>query len=126
MPIWEVVARVADKIDDLKKDYGNWTEGEGKALAAQSVSAREHLIAHGRPKGLATFRRNITLFFDGPKDSPNDSSSVKSRNKLTRIRCEWIRCLSPHGIISLAAAPPPQSGQEGSCQTMHLFISSRI
>ncbi len=107
MRIWEVVAKVADKIDHLKKDHVKWTEGEGKVLAAQAVSAREHLIAHGRPKGPATFRRNITLFFDGPKDSPIDSSSVKSRNKLTRTRCEWIRCLSPHGIISWAAAFPP-------------------
>ena len=107
MRIWEVVAKVADKIDYLKEDYVQWTEGEGKALAAQAVSARENLVAHGRPKGPATFRRNITLFFDGPKDSPIDSSSVKSRNKLTRTRCEWIRCLSPHGIISWAAAFPP-------------------
>lgn len=107
MRIWEVVAKVADKIDHLKEDYVKWTEEEGKALAAQAVSAREYLIVHGRPKGAATFRRNITLFFDGPKDSPIDSSSVKSRNKLTRTRCEWIRCLSPHGIISWAAAFPP-------------------
>ena len=73
----------------------------------EAVSARENLITHGRPKGPATFRRNIMLFFDGPKDSPIDSPSVKSRNKLTRTRCEWIRCLSPHGIISWAAAFPP-------------------
>ena len=107
MRIWEVVAKVADKIDHLKEDYVKWTEKEGKALTAQAVSAREYLITHGRPKGPATFRRNITLFFDGPKDSPIDSSSVKSRNKLTSTRCEWIRCLSPHGIISWAAAFPP-------------------
>lgn len=107
MRIWEVIAKVADKIDHLKEDYVKWTEEEGKTLAAQAVSAREYLIVHGRPKGPATFRRNITLFFDGPKDSPIDSSSVKSRNKLTRTRCEWIRCLSPHGIISWAAAFPP-------------------
>lgn len=101
MRIWEAVA---DKIDHLKKDYVKWTEGKNKVLAAQTVSAREHLIAHGRSKSSATFRRNITLFFDDFKDSSIDSSSIKSRNKLTRIRCEWIRCLSPHEIISWAAA----------------------
>lgn len=107
MRIWEVIAKIADKIDRLKEDHVKWAGGEGKALAAQAVSAREKLLAHGQPTGPATFRRNITLFFDGPKDSPIDSSSVKSRNKLTRIRCEWIRCLSHHGIISWAAAFPP-------------------
>ena len=40
MRIWEVVAKVADKIDYLKEDYVQWMEGEGKALAAQAVLAR--------------------------------------------------------------------------------------
>ena len=42
MRIWKVVAKVADKIDYLKKDYVQWTEGKGKALAAQAVSARKN------------------------------------------------------------------------------------
>lgn len=113
MRIWEVVAKVADKIDHLKKNYVKWTEEKSKILAIQAVSAREHLIAHERSKGSATFRRNITLFFDDSKDSSIDSSSIKSRNKLTCIRCEWIRCLSSHEIISWAAAFPSTVWTEG-------------
>ncbi len=37
--MWELVAKIADKIDHLKEDYVKWTEEEGKALAAQIVSA---------------------------------------------------------------------------------------
>ncbi|MCJ1344894.1 hypothetical protein MMC31_003099 [Peltigera leucophlebia] len=105
--IWEVIAKIADKIDILKEDRVKWVEKEGETLAAQAVSAREKLLAHGKPPSPATFRRNITLFFDGPKDSPIDPSSAKSKNKLARIRCAQIRCLSHHGIISWAAAFPP-------------------
>ena len=106
MRIWESAAKIADKIDDLKQNSIDWTLGEGKKLAAQAVSAREDIIARGRPRGPAAFRRNFVQFFDGPKDSPIDSSATRSRNKLTRARCELIRCLSPHAIISWAAAFP--------------------
>ena len=106
MRIWEAVTKVADKIDHLKDKSVEWTLREGKALAAQAVSAREDIIARGQPKGPAAFRRNFMHFFDGPKDSPTDSSATRSRNKLTRARCELIRCLSPHAIISWAAAYP--------------------
>lgn len=51
--------------------------------------------------------RDVTLFFEGPINSALDSSAVRSRNKQTSKRCEQIRCLSPSGIISWAAAFPP-------------------
>ncbi len=47
------------------------------------------------------------MFFEGPIDSALDSSAVRSMNKQTCKRCERICCLSPSGIISLAAEFPP-------------------
>lgn len=107
MRIWEVAAKVADKIDHLKEKSIEWTLGEGKVLAAQAVSARVDVIARGRAKSPPIFRRNFVQFFDGPTDSPIDSSATRSRNKLAHARCELIRCLSPHAIITWAAAFSP-------------------
>jgi len=109
----EVAARFSDQVDQLKGEHGDWVEGEGKKLVSRAESARLNLIADGQPKSVATFRRNFTLFFEGPIDSALDSSAVRSRNKQTRKRCERIRCLSPSGIISWAAAFPPTDWTAG-------------
>jgi len=109
----EVTARFSDQIDQLKGEYADWVEGEGKNLVARAESARANLIADGQPKGAATFRRNLTLFFQGPMESALNSSAVRSRNKQTRKRCERICCLSPSGVISWAAAFPPTDWTAG-------------
>jgi len=103
----------ADQIDQFKRDHAGWVEEEGKKLVSRADSARTDLIAVGQPKRLATFRRNFTLFFEGPVDSALHSSAVRSRNNQTRKRCEWIRCLSPSGIVSWAAAFPPTDWTAG-------------
>ena len=100
MHIWKIVVKCDNKIDHLKKDYLKWIKEEVKALMAQAVSVKVNLIAHRQLKGSATFRKNITLFFDDFKNFLINLPSVKSRNKLTHIRCKWIHCLNPHEIIS--------------------------
>ena len=112
--IWEGAAKIANQFDLLKQNSIDWTAKEGNALVTKAVSAREDIVAHGSPKGSATFKRNMVLFFDGPKDSPIDSSSTKSRNRVIRARCESIRYLSPHAIICWAAAVPPTTWAAGS------------
>ncbi|MCJ1479234.1 hypothetical protein MMC13_007919 [Lambiella insularis] len=109
----EVAARFSNQVDQLRGEYVDWAEGEGQRLASRAESACANLIADGQPKSVATFRRNLTLIFQGPVDSALDSSSIRSRNKQTRKRCERIRCLTPGGILSWAAAFPPTDWTAG-------------
>lgn len=120
--ISEVIEVIEDKIDCRKEDHAKWVEADGKPLAARAVSAWQKLLADGRPERVANFSKNITLFFDGPKTYPAiDSSSAKSKNKLTLLRCERIRCLSPQGIISWAAAFAPTAWAGGGKIPDHAF-----
>lgn len=79
----------------------------GRKLIAQAVSTRRDLIATGTLKNRKTFGRNITLFFEGPKDSALDSEAVKARKRVTRERCERISGLCPSLVISWAVAFTP-------------------
>ncbi len=84
------------------------TESEdGRKLIAQAVSVRRNLIATGTLKNRKTFGRNITFFFEGPKDSALDSEAVKARKRVTRERCERISGLCPNLVISWAVAFTP-------------------
>jgi hypothetical protein len=104
----KVAGRFADQINELKEKRARWVREEGaKLLLPAAESAAAELTEKGRPKSLATFRRNITLIFEGPKESNLDSVTKKSRHKLTRKRCEQIRNIKPNGILVLAAAFPP-------------------
>ena len=81
------------------------TESEdGRKLIAQAVSARRDLIATGILKNRKAFGKNITLLFEGPKDSALDSEAVKARKRVTRERCERISGLCPNLVISWAVA----------------------
>ena len=103
----EVAVKFSEVTDHFKDGHTEWLLGEGKRLGNRADLAHADLIATGIPKSLATFRKNLALIFEGPKDSALDSSTVKSRNKQTRARCGRIRCLNPSAIIVWAAAFPP-------------------
>ena len=103
----EMVVKFSEKINCFKDVHADWVVSEGKAFRSRAESARTDLMVGGQPKSLATFKRNLLLVFEGPRDSALDSKSVTSRNKQTRTRCTRIRCLSPSGIITWAAAFPP-------------------
>jgi hypothetical protein len=51
--------------------------------------------------------------FEGPQESNLDSAPDKSRHKLTRKRCEQIRCIKPNGVLVWAAAFPPSTWTAG-------------
>lgn len=103
----KVAGRFADQINELKEERARWAREEGEKLVSVAESAAAELAEKGRPRSLATFRRNITLIFEGPKESNLDSPSDKSRHKLTRKRCEQIRNVKPNEILVWAAAFPP-------------------
>lgn len=93
------------KVEALKRRR---TESEdGRKLIEQAISASRDLIATGTLKNRKTFGRNITLFFEGPKDSALDSEAVKARKRVTRDRCERISGLCPNLVISWAVAFTP-------------------
>lgn len=89
MRILEVIEAIEDKIDRMKEDYIKWIEVDGKTLTARAVSVREKLLANRQLARIANFINNITLIFDSPKTYPDiDSSSAKSKNKLTFLKCK--------------------------------------
>jgi hypothetical protein len=116
----ELAVKFSEQIDHIKGRHAESAVLESENLLARAGSARKDLIADGQPKSLVTFRRNFTLIFGGPKESALDSSSAKSRNKLTRARCERIRCLDPESIVTWAAAFPPTTWTAGSMKD-HVF-----
>jgi hypothetical protein len=79
----EVAVKFSEVTDHFKDGHTEWVLGEGKRLENRADLAHADLIATGIPKSLATFRKNLALIFEGPKDSALDSSTVKSRNKQT-------------------------------------------
>lgn len=109
----KVAERFADQVNELKEKRARWAREEGEKLVSAAESAAAELTEKGRPKSLATFRKNITLIFEGPKESNLDSASDKSRHKLTRKRCEQIRNVKPNGILVWAAAFPPTTWTAG-------------
>jgi hypothetical protein len=109
----KVAGRFADQINELKEERARWAREEGEKLVSVAESAAAELTEKGRPRSLATFRRNITLIFEGPTESNLDSPSDKSRHKLTRKRCEQIRNVKPNEILVWAAAFPPTTWTAG-------------
>jgi hypothetical protein len=109
----KVAGRFVDQINELKEKRARWAREEGEKLVSAAESAAAELTEKGRPKSLATFRRNTTLIFEGPKESNLDSPSDKSRHKLTRKRCEQIRNVKPNGILVWATTFPPTTWTAG-------------
>jgi hypothetical protein len=72
---------------------------EGRKLIAQAQLEKTDLITTTQLKDRLIFERNITYFFDGQRDSVDDSDAVKVRKQLTQERCERICTLSPNGLI---------------------------
>lgn len=98
---------VPAEIKAIKKKHTESSCEEGRKLLAQAQSDRRDIIATSQLKSRGLFARNITLFFEGQKDSIVDSSATQARKKLTRERCERIRNLNPDGLISWATAFTP-------------------
>jgi hypothetical protein len=109
----KAAARFLDQINEIKEERARWTREEGRKLVSASESVAAELTEKGRPKSLATFKRNITLIFKGPQESDLDSAPEKSRHKLTRKRCEQIRYIKPNGVLVWAAAFPPSTWTAG-------------
>src|SRR2546429_9732514 len=57
----KAAARFLDQINELKEKRARWACEEGRKLVSAAESAAAELTEKGRPKSLATFRRNITL-----------------------------------------------------------------
>lgn len=100
--ITQAVAEISERIAALKIPQA--TE-EGIKLLSEAHSFRQSAI-DGR-LNQATFRRNLCLIFEGPKDSSLDSSQTKARKQLIRERCKTIRGLNLDTVITWAAAFPP-------------------
>jgi len=103
----EAAAKVARRIECLDTECAEQIHKEGKKYLSQVETTRASTIKNNQVKSFAAFKKSIALIFEGPKDSILDQSSIKSRNKQTRIRCEAIRELNPDGVISLAAGVAP-------------------
>ena len=86
---------------------------ESHKLSSEAQATRNDLIANCRLINPATFRRNIILTFEGPKNSTFDSRGIKSRKESTRKRCEQIRGLNYDGVVSWALAYPPTQWAAG-------------
>jgi hypothetical protein len=67
--------------DYFKDGHTKWVLGKSKRLKNRADLVYIDLITTGILKSLATFRKNLILIFEGPKDSALDLNIVKSRNK---------------------------------------------
>jgi hypothetical protein len=92
------------QIEALKNTRTESSSKEGKKFIVQVDSDRRYLITTTQLKNRGTFAKNITLFFEGQRDSVVDSDATKARKQVTRERCERICSLSPDGLISWAVA----------------------
>jgi len=59
---------------------------KSKNLLARTKLTYKNLIINSQLKSLIIFKRNFILIFRNPKESMFDFSSIKLRNKLTRIK----------------------------------------
>jgi hypothetical protein len=116
----EIAVRFSEQLDRFKSEHTDWSLHEGSEIVSQAKTVTAELIANGQPRSMAIFRRNLSLIFDGPKGSALDSSSARSRNKVTSARCKRICRLEPKGILSWAAAFPPTTWAAGSMKD-HVF-----
>jgi hypothetical protein len=103
----KAAARFLDQINELKEKRAQWACEEGRKLISAAVSAAAELTEKGRPKSLATFKKNIILIFQGPQESDLDSVSDRLRYKATRKRCKQIRSIKLNKVMVWAAAFPP-------------------
>lgn len=92
------------QIEELKNRRTEPSSKEGKNFIVQAESDRRDLITTTQLKNRGIFAKNITLFFEGQRDSVVDSNATKARKQVTRERCERICSLSPDGVISWAVA----------------------
>ena len=107
-------AKIGDKIRVMKESRAHRAWKESEKLRSQASSCVGDLLANGRLKQPAVFRRNIITIFEGPKDSKFDSEDMKLRKVATRQRCEQIRGLSSDGVVSWATAFAPTLWAGGS------------
>jgi len=111
---------IQEKAETIKATRVGEAWEQSEKYRAQARSARATSLSEKRLSNPVTFRRNIVLIFEGPKDSSFDSTEIKSRKASTRKRCEVIRHLPPDGVLSWANAFPPTLWASGS-MTNNIF-----
>lgn len=102
------------QIQTLKESRTKRAWEESARYRSDAQASQGELLAHGRLKNSAVFRRNMITIFEGPKDSKFDSEDVKQRKIATRQRCELIKSLSPDGVVSWSIAFAPSLWAVGS------------
>ncbi|KAH7303717.1 hypothetical protein B0I35DRAFT_364409 [Stachybotrys elegans] len=85
--------------------------GISDKLRDQAKTTIQDLFKSGKLAKPAVFRRNISLFFGGPKESEVDSDLESSKDKSKRMtlnrRCEKLRELSPSRLVAWAVSFNP-------------------
>lgn len=87
---------------------------EENRLQSQIVSSVEDLCASGSLNNVATFTRNMILFFQGPDNGIFDSKQTQSRKEATRNRAQQIKSSGPVTIVLWAALFPPVAWAGGA------------
>lgn len=103
----EVAAKVAENINVSARAHRTQTFQEAQKLLSVARADGEALFRTGQPKNLATFKRNISLIFEGPSESSLDSGANKRRKILTKQRCERLSSLNPDSVLLWSNALTP-------------------
>lgn len=111
----EAATKVSEEIRALTNAHTKRPSEQGSNLVSQAQSSRES-VANGQ-LNLAILRRNLTLIFEGPKDSALDSSQIKARKKVIRERCKTICGLDPDTVLMWAVAFAPTVWTAGTMST---------
>jgi hypothetical protein len=110
----EVSVKFTDTTDSFKEAHAEWVSHEAARFIARIDASNADLLATGRPRSFAIFKKNLMQIFEGLTDSSLDSRSVRSRNKQTNARCDRVRSLSPIAIVVWAASLPPTMWAAGA------------
>ncbi|KJZ69744.1 hypothetical protein HIM_10855 [Hirsutella minnesotensis 3608] len=108
---------IQQRIRALEESRADRAWKESGELRSHALACKGDILANGRLRQSAVFRRNIVTIFEGPKDSKFDTEDTKTRKATTRQRCVQIRLLSSDGIISWAIAFAPSLWAGGSMAT---------